>query len=186
MLHTKQYDQLTTEEKTLVDMDISNHKKSLIVAYILWLFLGGFGAHRFYFKKNGSAITMLVLWLLGSCTLLFYVGDVLLFALGIWWIIDAFLIPGWGKESIRDLEKQSIAEILISRNNNSTDQQNSTSQKFQNINKNNSFYTKSENSINNQNETLSKNTNKINNSTNKDDNLINKDNFIKNDKENYQ
>lgn len=65
------------------------NRKSNGVSYLLWFFLGGFGAHRFYLGRNGSAIAQLLLGLLGWLPL--FMGWVVL---GIWLLVDAFLIPG--------------------------------------------------------------------------------------------
>lgn len=70
------------------------NRKSTGVAYLLWLFLGGFGAHRFYLGQTGTAAAQLVLWVLGWATLIVGVGLVLLAIVGIWVLVDAFLIPG--------------------------------------------------------------------------------------------
>src|SRR3954454_18774929 len=64
------------------------NRKSTGAAYLLWFFLGGFGAHRFYLGRTGSAVGQLLLLLLGWIP--FFMGWA---ALGIWWIVDAFLIP---------------------------------------------------------------------------------------------
>jgi TM2 domain-containing membrane protein YozV len=70
-------------------------KKSVVVAYLLWWFLGSFGAHRFYMGRVLSAVCMLLL-LLGSLVLtLVFVGFLGLGVLGVWWLVDAFLIPGY-------------------------------------------------------------------------------------------
>ncbi len=53
-------------------------EKSVAVAYILWLFFGCLGIHRFYVGKTVTG----VIWLL--------TGGLLLFG----WVIDLFLIPG--------------------------------------------------------------------------------------------
>ncbi|KAE8302054.1 TM2 domain-containing protein [Giardia duodenalis] len=50
-------------------------EKSVSVTYILWFFLGVFGAHRFYLRRWCTA----VLWLL--------TGGIL----GIGWLVDLFL-----------------------------------------------------------------------------------------------
>jgi TM2 domain-containing membrane protein YozV len=72
--------------------------KSTTVAYLLWFFLGGFGAHRFYFGKMGSGFGMLGLFL-GSCVLsLVIIGLIGFPILSVWWIVDAFLISKWMKE----------------------------------------------------------------------------------------
>ena len=64
------------------------NRKSTGVAYLLWLFLGGLGAHRFYLGRTGSAVGQLLLLLLGWIPL--FAGW---FVLGIWLLVDAFLIP---------------------------------------------------------------------------------------------
>lgn len=72
------------------------NKKSMAVAYLLWFFLGGFGGHRFYAGKNGSAVAQLLLTIFGILLLfVFGLGLLLLIPLWIWWVVDAFLIPGW-------------------------------------------------------------------------------------------
>ena|SRR6478672_10549874 len=72
------------------------NKKSLGVSYVLWVFLGFFGAHRFYNGKPGSAIAQLLLNIFGWLTIsALGVGLLLLIPLWIWVIVDGFLIPGW-------------------------------------------------------------------------------------------
>jgi TM2 domain-containing membrane protein YozV len=61
---------------------------------LLWFFLGGFGAHRFYLGQTGTAIAQLILFVLGWLTIIIGVGVFLLVAVGIWLLVDAFLIPG--------------------------------------------------------------------------------------------
>lgn len=61
------------------------NKKSPVVAYLLWFFLGMFGGHNFYLKRTGIAVTQLIL----SITL---VGMIVTL---VWIIVDAFLIPGF-------------------------------------------------------------------------------------------
>ncbi|MFY2824746.1 TM2 domain-containing protein [Ruegeria sp. MALMAid1280] len=85
---------LSTEQQMLVEQRLTNEKKSTAVAYLLWFFLGGFGAHRFYLGRTGTAITMLILFIVGWATAAFLVGIALLIPLAIWMIVDAFLIPG--------------------------------------------------------------------------------------------
>ncbi|MCC2975729.1 TM2 domain-containing protein [Sphingomonas sp. PL-96] len=79
----------------MAQMLYSANSKSVGVAYLLWLFLGGFGGHRFYSGKTGTAIAQLALTLLGLITAIIGVGVVLMFFVALWALIDAFLIPGW-------------------------------------------------------------------------------------------
>ena len=61
------------------------NKKTALVAYILWFFLGLVGGHNFYLKRTGVAVTQLILTL----TLVGMVVTI------VWAFVDAFLIPGW-------------------------------------------------------------------------------------------
>lgn len=69
------------------------NKKSTGAAYLLCLFLGGFGAHRFYLGYPGTAITQLLLLLLGWLPL-----GLGWLVLGVWLLVDLFLIPGMVRE----------------------------------------------------------------------------------------
>jgi TM2 domain-containing membrane protein YozV len=65
------------------------------IAYVLAIFLGGFGAHNFYVGNTAPAVIQLVLTLLGIVTSLVFIGMFLLFGVLIWVIVDLFLIPGY-------------------------------------------------------------------------------------------
>lgn len=70
--------------------------REMWIAYLLWWFLGGFAAHRFYLGRAASAIGM-ICTLMGSMALIFIappagLGCFLLWAL--WLLADAALIPG--------------------------------------------------------------------------------------------
>jgi len=56
------------------------NKKSLMVAYLLWFFLGVFAAHRFYLGRPLSAILQILSYFI-------LIGF-------LWWVIDFFLLPG--------------------------------------------------------------------------------------------
>jgi TM2 domain-containing membrane protein YozV len=85
--------------------------KSMVAAYLFWLFFGGFSAHRFYLGRTQSAWTQFGLFALGWVVLLTSLprhqpvgisfGILLLFAHGFWLIGDAFLIPGIVRASRR-------------------------------------------------------------------------------------
>jgi TM2 domain-containing membrane protein YozV len=69
-------------------------KKSLLVAYLLWFFIGFAGIHRFYLGATGSGIAMLVIFLVSIPLALVAVGLLGFLVLGIWWLVDGLLIPG--------------------------------------------------------------------------------------------
>lgn len=70
-------------------------KKDALIAYLLWFFFGMFGAHRFYSSRVGSGVAMLVISLVSIPLCLILIGYLTYFAVFIWWIVDAFLIPSW-------------------------------------------------------------------------------------------
>lgn len=71
-----------------LQMTFMAQKKSTGAAYLLWFFLGSFGAHRFYLGQTGTAAAQLSLLVLGWIPL--FIGWIVL---GIWLLIDLFLIP---------------------------------------------------------------------------------------------
>ena len=75
-------------------MAFESNKKSAGVAYLLWFFTGGVGGHRFYAGRTGSAVAQLMLTILGWATIWFGLGFVFLGALGIWLLVDVFLLSG--------------------------------------------------------------------------------------------
>lgn len=99
--------QLTTQERLLVNSEVEKRKKSTVAAYLLWWFTGIIGGHRYYLGKTGSAVAMTLI-----TVLTFGIGIIVT---GIWWIVDAFLIPRWIQEDQDRIEVQAAIEILNSR-----------------------------------------------------------------------
>lgn len=88
-------DPVNRDVQTMMRYDAN--KKSLGVAYLLWFFFGLIGGHRFYLKRTGTAIAMLVL-----CVTIVGIPIAV-----IWSLVDAFLIP----EMARDYNNRLIAEL---------------------------------------------------------------------------
>ncbi|MBU2233156.1 MAG: NINE protein [Alphaproteobacteria bacterium] len=84
-------------------MAFESNKKSAGVAYLLWFFTGGVGGHRFYMGRIGSAVTQLILAILGWTTVWFGVGLAFLIPLGIWLLIDVFTLGGMVAKHNSDL-----------------------------------------------------------------------------------
>lgn len=83
-----------TADRSYAQYDIE--KKSLLVAYLLWAFLGYVGAHRFYLGRPVSGFVMLLLsgLVLLLTVVSFGVLSFLWAPVALWWVIDALLIPG--------------------------------------------------------------------------------------------
>ena len=92
---------LSEKELLILRQETENRKKSALVTWLLWLFLGVFGAHRFYLGKTGTGIAML-----------FTLGGVF-----IWYLIDIFLIPGMLKENEHNLQSKILQEMIAVRAN---------------------------------------------------------------------
>ncbi|MBJ7576939.1 TM2 domain-containing protein [Devosia sp. MC532] len=83
-----------TQDRAYAQYDIE--KKSPIIAYVLWFFLGYIGVHRFYLGRVVSGLIMLAMSALFALLTFVSFGlfGFLWFIMGAWWLIDALLIPG--------------------------------------------------------------------------------------------
>lgn len=79
------------------------NRKTVIVAYLLWFFLGLLGGHNFYLKRTWIAIAQLILSIAGLITV------VSLIISAIWVLVDAFLIPGW----VRVQNNRLVAQLGV-------------------------------------------------------------------------
>ncbi|GGI16147.1 TM2 domain-containing protein [Gottfriedia solisilvae] len=91
---------LSSGDLQLLSSEMTKKKKSSGTTWLLWLFTGGFGGHRFYLGKTGTAVAMLLT--LGG--------------LGIWSFIDLFLINGMVKSTNEKIENDIISEIRLIKN----------------------------------------------------------------------
>lgn len=71
---------MTLDRYMLVEARVANEQKSTALAYVLWFFVGILSAHRFYLGRPGTAVLQILSYFI-------IIGFV-------WWIVDAFLIPG--------------------------------------------------------------------------------------------
>ena len=84
MRHTiQQQGGLSSDTRAL--MLFEANKKTAVVAYLLWFFLGLLGGHNFYLNRTGVAVAQLFL----SITVVGLVIAV------VWVLVEAVLIPGW-------------------------------------------------------------------------------------------
>lgn len=90
---------LGIQEQILIEQRVANDGKSIAVAYLLLVFFGSLGAHRFYLGKTGTGLTMLALFFVGLLTVAIVIGLIPLVIVGIWCLIDLFLVPGLVQQS---------------------------------------------------------------------------------------
>jgi TM2 domain-containing membrane protein YozV len=103
---------LQTQDFMLIEQRIANEAKSTGVAYLLWVFTGGLGGHRFYLGRAGSGLLMLFLFIVGWATIMVGVGAFLLIAVALWVLIDAFLIPGMIQRDRNRLRSELTSQAL--------------------------------------------------------------------------
>lgn len=103
---------MSTQERILIEQRIANDRKSVVVAYLLLIFAGWFGVHRFYLGRTGSAVAQLLMTLVGLFTFLLVIGIVPLAIVGIWLVVDLFLVPGI-VESQKDSMRQRLTQELL-------------------------------------------------------------------------
>ena len=84
-------------------MQYDANKKSAGIAYILWLFMGLLGAHRFYLGEKGTGIFMLAITLTSFVLMFVSIGFSTIFITIIWAFVDLFLIPRMTRKYNNDL-----------------------------------------------------------------------------------
>ncbi|MBB4006968.1 TM2 domain-containing protein [Allorhizobium taibaishanense] len=105
---------VSTEQQILIEQRVTNEAKSMGGSYALWFFVGYLGGHRFYLGRKGSAITMLLMTIVGWLLAVVGVGLILLAAVGLWLLIDAFLIPGMVAEHKNKVRNELLQQALLS------------------------------------------------------------------------
>lgn len=65
--------------------------KSVALAYVLWFFLGYLGIHRLYCGRIFSGLVMAICTVIGGLTAFAFIGHLLLFVVGVWWLLDLVL-----------------------------------------------------------------------------------------------
>ena len=90
---------LTTNQMMLIEQRVTNEAKSTGAAYLLWFFLGLLSAHRFYLGTPWLAILQIISYF-------FIIGF-------LWWLIDAFLIPGMIQEHKQRIRSKLMSDMSI-------------------------------------------------------------------------
>jgi len=90
---------LTERELLILRHEVDGRKKSVAATWLLWFFLGEFGAHRFYLGRIGTGIAMLLT-----------LGGLL-----IWALVDGFLVPGMLRANERKVQVEVLGELAALR-----------------------------------------------------------------------
>lgn len=88
---------LSSEQLLMVQSEVTRRGKSKGIMYLLWLFLGVTGAHRFYLGDIGRGFLMLVT--LGG--------------LGVWAFIDVFFIGRRLAIKTMHMERKLVTEAQL-------------------------------------------------------------------------
>jgi TM2 domain-containing membrane protein YozV len=92
---------LDPNELAIVNAERSRRSKSILAAYLLWLFLGGIGAHRFY--TGGVAWGILYIAMLACGFFSMFISWIML---GACLFFDLFMIPAY----VRGSDERAIVE----------------------------------------------------------------------------
>lgn len=87
--------ELTAEQLQMVESEVERRKKDKLIMYLLWFFTGGIGGHRYYLGDIGYAIGM----------------TLTLGGLGLWTLIDVFLIGKRLEVKTAQLEREVIEKV---------------------------------------------------------------------------
>jgi hypothetical protein len=90
---------LTERELLILNQERDHRTKSPLVTWLLWVFLGGIGGHRYYLGNIGRAIAM----------------TLTLGGFGFWALIDAFFIPAALSRNSHEVSQRILVEIAAMR-----------------------------------------------------------------------
>ena len=79
---------------TLAQLRYDAGRKSLLLAYLIWFFLGYGGVHRMYLGHWISGFVMLLIFAVSLPLTILLVGHLGLGFILLWWLLDVLLIPG--------------------------------------------------------------------------------------------
>lgn len=86
---------LSPQELLILQSELDKKGKSKTPAWLLWLFTGGIGGHRYYMGDIGYAVAM----------------TLTLGGLGIWSLIDAFLINSVIDKKNEEVERDVMVKL---------------------------------------------------------------------------
>ena len=97
MLNMQRKSQLEGKELAIFTSEFESKKKDSLIMYLLWLFTGGLGGHRYYLGDIGMGIAM----------------TLTLGGFGIWSLIDVFFIGSRLRKKNEELETDILNQIQL-------------------------------------------------------------------------
>lgn len=129
--------QLTEKQLTILESEMQKRRKNLVLAYVLLIFLGVLGVHKFYLGKNSQGVKYLVLfiaaWILGAGSVIFggigtlmggeggglaafgmsvLFGVIFIVVLWCFLLYDLFTLPSQVDRINEDIEDEIIAQLM--------------------------------------------------------------------------
>lgn len=102
---------LSDRELSILNSEMAQKQKSVGIGYLLLIFLGGAGAHKFYLGKTGMGALYLGLTVLGAITTIIVIGWGILGIVGFMCLYDLFTLPRQVQKRNEEIETEVIGEI---------------------------------------------------------------------------
>lgn len=97
---------MDVQRELLIEQRVANEAKSPLIAYLLLIFLWGFGVHRMYLGRWISGLLMLFVWGIGWLTTPILIGWPAVGLVVLWCVVDLFLIPGMVRGDREDIRRR--------------------------------------------------------------------------------
>lgn len=97
-----------TWEKNLVPHSVPAAPKNVVLAYVLWFFLGIFGVHQYYIGNVKRGLFILAAWAIAAITSAIFIGGIIGLALFVYWIYEAVTLNDQVQEANSGQIRQSI------------------------------------------------------------------------------
>ena len=85
---------LRPSDDAIARMRYDASSRNIVLAYLIWFFLGYGGVHRMYLGRWISGLMMLAIFGISMLLTLVFIGYLGLVFITLWWVIDAVLVPG--------------------------------------------------------------------------------------------
>jgi len=92
-------------ELARMEGDIAFKEKELVIAYLLWFFLGILGVHRFYLGRIKTGVAQLLMGTIGA----FLIFP--LFILAIWWLADAYYVFKYTEAHNLEMKRNKLEHL---------------------------------------------------------------------------